>query len=241
MMGFLIKGCYIYITRQKINEGNELNMPKELWGVDSAARVTNQLYNCVVDNFGKPSYWGRYLTTIPNVSDGLTQQEINLLQGNNVKIMPIFNNFDTATGYREGRTAAINATYNARRLGIPTGTFIFANVERFFDVDEGWIRGWVDVMYSSGFRPGIYADPSTAKFNKAYCTAVSNDAKVGEQVVIWSQEPTPGPTAKNNAPSYKPIAPPCVANVWAWQYGENAEQCPIDTNLIEPRLFEAIW
>jgi hypothetical protein len=216
-------------------------VPKEIWGVDSAARVTSDLYSCVVKNFGKPRYWGRYLTTIPDVSDGLTQQEVRYLHSNNVKIVPIYNNFNAAVGYRSGRVTAINATYQARKLGVPTGTFIFANIEKFFDVDESWIRGWVDAMIPSGFRPGIYADPSTTKFNRAYCTAVSTEAKVGEQVVIWSQEPTPGVTKKANAPAYKPVTPPCIANVWAWQYGENAEECPIDTNLMEPRLFQALW
>lgn len=216
-------------------------MPREIWGVDSAARVTKQLYSCVARNFGKPKYWGRYLTTVPDVSDGLTQQEIKFLHNNDIKIVPIYNNFRDAVGYRNGRVTAINATYQARKLGVPAGTFIFANIEKFFNVDESWIRGWTDALYSSGYRPGLYADPSTEKFNRAYCTAVSNEAKVGTQVVIWSQEPTPGVTKKSKAPSYQPIAPPCIANVWAWQYGENAEECPIDTDLMEPKLFQAIW
>ncbi|MFD2680335.1 glycoside hydrolase domain-containing protein [Bacillus seohaeanensis] len=216
-------------------------MPKEIWGVDSAAKVTDKLYSCVVDNFGKPKYWGRYLSTVQNASDGLTNEEVGFLHEKNVKILLIYNNFSAAVGNRNGRVAALNATHHARRLGVPDGTFIFANIEKFFDVDEAWIRGWVNALYTSGYRPGIYADPSKANFNKAYCTAVSNEAKIGEQVVIWSQEPTPGATTKAKAPTYKPISPPCIAHVWAWQYGENAKTCPIDTNLMEPKLFQAIW
>lgn len=216
-------------------------MPNEIWGVDSAARATQDLYNCVNRSFGKPAFWGRYLTTVPNVSDGLSESEIGFLHRNGVRILPIYNDFSSATGYRNGRVAASNAIFHARRLGIPKAKFLFANTERTFEIDEAWIRGWVDAMYPSGYRPGIYADPSTIAFNRAYCTAASNNEQVSKQLVIWSQEPTPGPTSKTDAPAFKPVAPPCLANVWGWQYGENAEACPIDTNLIEPRLYESLW
>jgi hypothetical protein len=235
---------YLYFhihSKTEVFHEEEWDMPREIWGVDSASKVTNDLYSCVVNNFGKPAYWGRYLTTIQDVSDELTNEEVGFLHKKNVKILLIYNNFTNAVGNRNGRVAALNATHRARRLGVPDGTFIFANIEKFFDVDEAWIQGWVNSLYTSGYRPGIYADPSKANFNKAYCSAVSNEAKVGEQAVIWSQEPTPGATTKTKAPKYKPLSPPCIAHVWAWQYGENAKACPIDTNLMEPKLFQAIW
>jgi hypothetical protein len=216
-------------------------MPKELWGVDSAARVSESLYNCVLRNFGKPRYWGRYLSTVSNVTDGLTEEEIGFLHENSVKIVPIYSDFTNATGYRNGRVTAANAIFHAQRLHFPKGKIIFADTDKDFNIDEAWIRGWVDAVYPSGYRPGIYADPSTTKFNEAYCTAASNSKEVSNQLVIWSQETTPGTTTKEDAPLYKPIVPPCLANVWGWQYGENAEECPIDTNLIEPRLFEQLW
>lgn len=216
-------------------------MPREIWGVDSAARVTDDLYNCVINNFGKPLYWGRYLSPVQNVADGLTEGEIGFIRQKGVRILPIYNDFNRATGYRNGRVAASNAIFHAQRLGFPKGNFLFANTEKDFIIDEAWIRGWVDAMYPSGYKPGIYAAPSLTSFNEAYCTAASNNEEVSKQLVIWSQEPTPGPTTKDDAPAYQPIAPPCLANVWGWQYGENAEECPIDTNLIEPRLYENLW
>ncbi|MFD2043612.1 glycoside hydrolase domain-containing protein [Ornithinibacillus salinisoli] len=216
-------------------------MPNVIWGVDSATAVNQELFSCVVNNFGKPRFWGRYLSTVPNVSGGLTEQEVGLLHGNNVKILPIYNDYNAAVGYREGRVAASNAVYHARRLGIPKDIFLFANTERFFDIDEAWIRGWVDAIFPSGYRPGIYADPTTSSFNESYCAAVRNNAHVRSQVVIWSQEPTPGSTPANQSPAYNPTKPTCEANVWGWQYGENAETCPIDTNLIDTRLFNNLW
>jgi hypothetical protein len=216
-------------------------MARELWGVDSASKVTDELYKCVVDNYGKPAYWGRYLKTIPDVSRGLTTQEIRFVRDKGIKILPIYNDFQAAVGYDKGKIAARNSISNARRLGISKDIFIFANIERFFDVNEGWIRGWVDVMYTSGFRPGIYADTDSREFNEAYCTAASKSEKVSNQTVIWTREPEKGVTTKRKAPKFQPVVPPCIANVWAWQYGRNAPECSIDTNLIDRKLYNNLW
>ncbi|WP_407936253.1 glycoside hydrolase family 25 domain-containing protein [Litchfieldia alkalitelluris] len=56
-------------------------MPRYVWGVDSAAAVTENLFSCVKTNYGTPKYWGRYLKGVPNVSDGLTREEISFLHG----------------------------------------------------------------------------------------------------------------------------------------------------------------
>ncbi|HET7577658.1 MAG TPA: glycoside hydrolase domain-containing protein [Bacillales bacterium] len=216
-------------------------MPRRtVWGVDSARRVTNNLYQCVVDNYGSPRFWGRYLQSIEGQTVELTQQEVRFLHNKGIKILPIYL-FQGATGYRHGKVIAHNAVFTARRLGIPKGTFLFADLERGMSVDEAWIRGYVDAMFPAGFRPGIYCDPTRSDFNRAYCTAVRNNSKVADQVVIWSQEPTPGVTKKRNAPKYNPAKPSCKANVWGWQYGENAPECPIDTNLIDSRLLNNLY
>ncbi|XWN51593.1 hypothetical protein L0P96_10335 [Anoxybacillus flavithermus] len=33
------------------------------------------------------------------------------------------------------------------------------------------------------------------------------------------------------APTFRPNVPNCRANVWIWQYGRDADLCPIDTNV----------
>lgn len=216
-------------------------MAPKLWGVDSAQLVTKELYDCVLKNYGKPNYWGRYLTTVPNASDGLTKEEIQFLHNSGTRVMPIYNNFRAAVGYDQGKIAAVNAVFHARRLGFPKGKLIFANVERFFDVDGAWIRGWVDGMFPTGYRPGIYHDPVKGGFSAAYCQAVGEDANVADQTVLWSAEPETGISKARRAPRFNPAGPPCKGNVWAWQYGRNAPNCPIDTNLIDRRVFEATW
>ncbi len=217
-------------------------MPDQhLWGVDSAARVGERLYHCVVRAFGKPAYWGRYLVTVPNAADGLTREEAAFLHRNNVRILPIYSRFRQAVGYDNGRIIARNSMYHAGRLGIPKGKILFANIEKRFPVDEAWIRGWVDAIYQGGYRPGIYCDPTQTAFTRAYCLAQEKSERVKTQTVLWSQEPTPGTTSRSQAPAYAPERPTCPAHVWAWQYGENAPECPIDTNLMDRRLFAYLW
>jgi hypothetical protein len=212
-----------------------------IWGVDSASGVTTELYQCVLKNFGKPSYWGRYLTRVEGASEGLTKEEVELLHNSGTKILPIYNNFREALGYDRGRVVAQNAAFQAKRLGIPTGTVLFANVERFFQVDKDWIKGFVDAMYPSGYKPGFYHDPVQGGFSTAYCQAVQENNEVANQAILWSAEPDIGVTKARLAPAFQPKKPPCKANVWAWQYGRDSKTCPIDTNLIDQRLYNQLW
>ncbi|MGM8216505.1 glycoside hydrolase domain-containing protein [Bacillaceae bacterium W0354] len=211
------------------------------WGVDSSTNVTEQLYNCVLNEYGKPQFWGRYLTTVQNASEGLTREEIELLHNSGTKVLPIYNDFKEAKGDRQGRVIAQNAAYHANRLGFPKGTVLYANVERFFNVDEAWIRGFVNGLYTTDYRPGIYHDPVEGDFIKEYCLAVKKDERVSNQTVLWSAEPEPGVSKRRDAPTYNPVKPPCQANVWGWQYGRDADACPIDTNLADERMYQAMW
>ena len=216
-------------------------MPAKLWGGDSSNKVNEELYNCVITNFGKPKYWGRYLTTIPNVNDGLSAAEILFLHKKGVRVMPIYNDFKEAVGYRQGQVVARNAIFNAQRLGFPKNKFIFANVEKFFKVDEAWIRGFVDSMYPSGYRPGIYNDPTAGAFADEFCKAAQKSERVRIQTILWSAQPELGISKEKDAPKFNPTAPKCEANVWAWQYGRDSKECVIDTNLIDQRLYDNLW
>ncbi|MFD2672604.1 glycoside hydrolase domain-containing protein [Marinicrinis sediminis] len=216
-------------------------MAGEKWGVDSASPVTENLYQCVNEQFGQPAFWGRYIKRVEGYADGLTLQEIRFLQDKGIRILPIYSDFRNATGYRSGKVTARNAIYHARLLNMPAGVFLFANIEHFFEVDESWLRGWVEAMYPSGYRPGFYHDPARGPFAEAYCRAASQDPLVREQAVLWSASPLPGPSPASQAPKFQPAKPACGANVWAWQYGKDAEACPIDTNLMDKKLYRHLW
>lgn len=216
-------------------------MARSAWGVDSAASVTESLFACVVSNYGNPKYWGRYLTDVPNVSDGLTKEEISFIRSKGTKVLPIYNVFSEALSYDKGQIAARNAVYHAKRLDIPKDIVLFANVENFFDVDSDWIRGWVESLIPSGYRSGIYHDPVKGNFKQAYCTAVKQNNEVAIQTILWSAEPEIGVTKERIAPKYKPVTPDCQANVWLWQYGRVSKICPIDTNLADDRVLKFLY
>ncbi|WP_099353617.1 glycoside hydrolase domain-containing protein [Fredinandcohnia onubensis] len=216
-------------------------MPRYVWGVDSAATADEELYTFVKSKLGNPKFWGRYLSEVPDVSAGLTRAEISFLRNRGIKVLPIYNVFSDAIGYEKGQIAARNAVFNARRLGIPNNVALFASVERFSAVDEAWIRGWVESIYPSGFRPGLYNDPVKGDFSVAYCEAVRKNRQIAVQTILWSAEPEPGVTKERNAPTFKPISPKCKANVWVWQYGKDSEDCPIDTNLADQRALNYLY
>lgn len=216
-------------------------MVKKLWGVDSSSPVNEELYNCVKSQFGNPQFWGRYLADVPNVSTGLTKDEIRFIHNKGVKILPIYNVFREAEGYFRGQLVARNAVYHARRLGIPKNVALVANVEHFFKVDDDWIRGYVESLFPSGYRPAFYHDPTRGSFAAAYCEAVKQNNQVAVQTILWSAEPHPGPTKERNSPRFNPASPNCKSNVWIWQYGRNAEQCPIDTNLADRRMMSYFY
>lgn len=211
------------------------------WGVDSATNVTAELFQCVMNNYGYPRFWGRYLTTVPNASEGLTKEEISFIRNKGVKLLPIFNNFKEATGYRQGRIAASNAVFNAKRLGIPEGIALFANVERFFEVDDEWIQGWTEAMFTSGYKSGIYKDPVSGNFNHAFCTASRENEKVKVQNILWSAEPEVEASGPKNPPRFNAKSPTCGGNVWIWQYSRDVAGCPIDTNLADSRVMSVLW
>lgn len=211
------------------------------WGVDSSQAVTKSLYDCVLNNFGKPTFWGRYLTRVEGASEGLTREEIQLLHNSGTKVLPIYNDFRRAVGENQGRVVAMTAVYHANRLGIRKGTPIFANIEKFFEVDSNWINGYVNYLYNTDYKPGFYHDPTEGNFAQAFCQASSNNPRVANQSVLWSAQPEPGVTKLKDAPNFNPTTVPCKANVWAWQYGRNSDVCPIDTNLVDSRLFEMLY
>lgn len=201
------------------------------WGVDSAEDVTEDLFQCVVRNFGYPRFWGRYLVRVPGVSEGLTVQEISFIQSKGIKLLPVYNSFQEAKGYGQGRAAADDAAFHAEKLGIPKGIPLFANVERFFQADDEWIQGWTEAISASGYKSGMYHDPVAGGFNEAFCNAAKENKMIKILNILWSAQPETEPSGPQNAPIYNPKVPVCGGNVWVWQYSRKITQCPIDFNL----------
>ncbi|KGX93230.1 hypothetical protein N781_12535 [Pontibacillus halophilus JSM 076056 = DSM 19796] len=210
------------------------------WGVDSEQVVTKELYNCVSKHYGKPAYWGRFLTSVPGESEGLSIKEIQLLQEGDTKVLPIYNHFTTATGYRQGRVIAQNAAFHAKRFMIQKGAPLFAYMKGLQGINEAWIRGYVDAMDNTDYEAGFYYDLKNENFTNAYCKAVSKEKSIQEQSFLWSADPNLGVTSLRKAPKFRPIKPNCQGNVWVWQYGRDGNACPIHTDLMSTRLLELL-
>jgi hypothetical protein len=217
------------------------SLARKVWGVNSSIPVDQELYESVRNKFGSPKFWGRYLTERANLSSGLSKEEINFIRSKGIKILPIYNVITEAVGYEEARVAARNAVYHARRLGFPKNIALFANVEHFYKVDAEWITGWVETLLPSGYRSGFYHDSVKGDFSQAYCQAVQQNNEVAVQGLLWSAEPETGATSERKAPRFNPAKPNCKANVWVWQYGQDAKKCPIDTNLADERVLEYLY
>ncbi|MEQ6376090.1 DUF1906 domain-containing protein [Bacillaceae bacterium S4-13-56] len=210
------------------------------WGIDTASLVTEDFYDCVVNEFGEPEFIGRYMLQIEGVSFKMTQEEIQLIHENNARILPIYNGVSEATGYEHAINHAEEAINIAQELGIPEGTPIIVDIEPSFPVDQEFIRGWVESISNSSYEPGIYGvfQPDTAVSN-AYVSYKEQYGVTDEDVVIWSANPT-GITTKANAPEFNPGAPQGI-DVEIWQYGLDAQACNIDTNLILSSTLDDLW
>ncbi len=213
------------------------------WGVDSAAAVTTPFLNCVVQHYGVPQVWGRYINQVSGVCDGLSGEEVALLHGHGVRVLPIYNGFASAIGSIAGQQAAVDAVQLAKALGIPGGTPIFADIEVNYSVDAPWILAWVQQVNDAGYKAGMYGNPINGLFSAAYCQALNQHVSLSDQVLIWSNEWEPGVSLRSAAPVWNPAKPHCDSAVVAWQYGENGVICPqgIDTDLILPSLYQQLW
>ena len=114
-------------------------------------------------------------------------------------------------------------------------------MEAYISVDEAWIRGWVETIIPTGYRSGIYHNPVEGDFSESFCEAIAQNNQIAVQAILWSVAPDPGVSKERNAPKFAPALPKCKSNVWVWQYGRDAESCPIDTNLMDNRVLTYLY
>lgn len=208
------------------------------WGVDSASYTDENLYQCVIDNFGKPTIWGRYLGDIKDVSAGLDKEEVNFLHENDIHILVIYNHFSVATGYDHGVEEAEKAISFAKELAVPDGVAIFGDIEPNYPVDEDFIDGWYEQMLDSPYVPGLYG-----VFNEDSDLFGSFDQakeETKENLILWTAYPQKEITTKENAPQYDPQGP-ANSNLYGWQYAIDAKTCNIDTNLFADEMIDILW
>jgi len=215
-----------------------------VWGIDTASIVDATFYACVRDNYGEPAYVGRYLETKEGVSYGIQPEEVELLHGKGVKILPIYNHFTDATTYERGVAEAEQAIAMAREAGIPEGVAIFADVEPNYPVDPDFLRGWTETMAASPYVPGLYGvivEASESGVRSSYLSFAWHYPELAGELAVWTSDVDFGISTKANAPAaYEPEAE-AITTVDVWQYGIDAETCNIDTNLMRKEFMQYLW
>jgi hypothetical protein len=166
------------------------------WGVDSFNRADQKasgtggktLYDHVVEKFkrlrpeGKgPDFWGRYL----GGANPLTPPEADFLLKKGCRILVVYNRIaklressnpakKAPVGTQsDGAGAAGDAIKIAASLGMPRGSFIFANIESWMQPSKDWLFGWCKTMFLSqyGGAGGFYcntADPPFSRFSQEF-------------------------------------------------------------------------
>ena len=197
-----------------------------LWGVDSCRAMTS-IFSEVVNRFGTPQFWGRYLTD--TVCPGISSYEVATAAYFHIGILPIYNEYNCSNvvGYDTGKGYAAEATAAAASLGIPPGRAIAIDIEPPGDacpgavnVDAGFVAGWFDGVIAAGYAPTYYGNGTAgSEFASAWCTAVSAQPAVAARSYLWSFQPSLlGSFNKDNAPGYAPNQTGCPGNMAAWQY-----------------------
>ncbi|GGA80796.1 glycoside hydrolase domain-containing protein [Ornithinibacillus halotolerans] len=230
----------------KNNEGSENNddankedKSDEIhWGVDSATYTDEDFLGCVVDNYGQPAIWGRYLGDKEDVSFGLDKEEVELLHDNDIKILVIYNHVEDARGYDNGVAHAEEAIAMASDLGIPEGVAIFVDIEPDYPVDAEFMEGWYDAMSDSDYEPGVYGVFSEENDIFAAYESMKNEAQ--ENTIVWTAFPQAEITTKEDAPEFDPTGPE-KSKLYGWQYAIDGETCNIDTNLFNGNMMEFLW
>ena len=213
---------------------NPVQPTRLLWGVDSCKPFTSDpnaaagLYQQVRRAYGRPDFWGRYLTTTGNCP-GISWNEVAAAGVKKMGILPIYNNYNCSAvhGYNTGLRYASEASTAATNLGIPTGTVLAIDIEPPGDwcpgaanVDPGFVQGWFDGITLANYAPMYYGNGTAgSEFASAWCRAVGARPEISMTSYLWSFEPSLlGRFTRAKSPEYSPLVPACSANMATWQY-----------------------
>lgn len=220
---------------------NNPTYPKIAWGFDTVHVVNSSFYKKVETNYGKPVFVGRYMTTKQGVYSGLTKSEIKNLHHKGIKILPIYDHFTNAKSSSQGKKVAQQAIQQAKRLGIPKGTYIVADIEINKPVDYNFLISWTKTLLNAGYKPGIYGNFSDGSINGAYKQAIQKSKQVNSHLMIWTDQPIIGVTGKAKAPKQFKAKSPNLKETFVWQYGINGRKSNIDSDLINGKILRNLW
>lgn len=220
------------------DDANQRDEDSHVWGVDSASTADENAFQCVIDHFGEPAVWGRYIGDREDVSVGLTKDEVTFLHDHDIQVLPIYNHANDVTGYENGTEHAKLAVKFAEELDMPDGTAIFLNIEPEYPVDSAFLEAWYDMMMDSPYHPAIYGVFDEGSHLLTAYHAMPEEMQ--KDTIVWTAYPQSGVTSQANAPEYDPDVPK-HALAHGWQYGLEAESCHMDTNLFQQEVTDYLW
>ncbi|MFC4024654.1 glycoside hydrolase domain-containing protein [Oceanobacillus longus] len=223
---------------EESNKDTDSNSDEIVWGVDSASYTNENLFACVIDNFGQPNVWGRYLGNKDGVSEGLDSDEVSYLHENNIQILVIYNHVNDARGYEHGIEHGEQAISFAEDFDIPEGVAIFVDIEPDYPVDSEFMDGWYKTLSASAYQAAVYG-----VFNEGSELFESYnmlEQEIQENTIVWTAYPQEEITSQENAPEYNPQGPESSL-LYGWQYAIDAETCNIDTNLFRSEMIDYLW
>jgi hypothetical protein len=204
----------------------QLQSTRILWGVDSCRSIL-AIFSQTVARFGKPDFWGRYLTN--TVCPGIGADEVAAAAREHIGLLPIYNDYNCSnvSGHQTGLEYAAVAVNTAKNLGIPKGRVLAIDIEPAgaacpgaANVDGGFIQGWFEGVFGAGYAPTYYGNGTAgSEFASAWCAAVAATPVVAEQSYLWSFQPSlMGSFTKGNSTAYNPYHTGCPSHTTAWQY-----------------------
>ncbi|MDA8346943.1 MAG: DUF1906 domain-containing protein [Thermaerobacter sp.] len=140
------------------------------FGVDSGAPVNTTRLDAVAKWAGTPPrWWGRYLGTGGGAATPLTASEAALLHARGVAIALVFNDVDRRelATRQQGITAAQEAVRQAKALGVPQQTTLYADIEYGWPLTAAWLIGWAQGVLAADYTAGVYLDPADIAVQRA--------------------------------------------------------------------------
>jgi len=235
------------------------NADDALWGVDSfdpADTIVPQekisLFEYVVKHEKRrPAFFGRYITQ-PTKSAILTEKEAKFIHGMDCKILPFHANINDAQvnvsgdkGVEKGKAHAKAALSAARGLKIPTGVYIYCNIEPHWSPTVDFMLGWWETFANSEYLGGggFYCGPSAFPIFEAAVAEAKNRFGVGTfllQPVLWVTKGNAGkPPGGFNGP--KPPTLPHQVRGWQYSHNQGIKFFEYDKNVTISRGIDTMW
>jgi Domain of unknown function (DUF1906) len=220
-----------------------------LWGIDTIdnTQTLNDIGRTQT-TLGAPQFVGRYLIWGGGPAIGIA--EANNLHAQNLPILLLDSPGGTnLVGSSLGTAEAQAVVTQARAFNVPSGKAIFRDVEAGYGIDAAYIAAYYAVVEGAGYVPGFYENAFRASFNGAYCGAVANNAAIGNNTVLFANEPefSAGDPRRVAMPSWQAVGPPCHQTTVAWQYEERGLFAPgspapnVDVDEYQAQYLGLLW